>query len=266
MAEVTEGLEGVVCHIDDLLVWGQDQDEHDTRLHAVLQRLEKAGITLNVHKCELFESEVVFLGHIISATGTCPDPRKTEAIMDMKEPSNVSKLRSFLRMVNQLGKFIPQLVEKDKLLHDLLSKKNCWVWDVDQATPFKTLKKKLSSPPVLGMYDPNRNTKVSADASSYDLGGVLLQKGEVGWKPVAYALRVLTPTEQRYAQVEKEALALTWACEQFWDFLIGKHFCLETNHKSLISLPGGQALKFLPPRILWFRLGLICACEDALDS
>ena len=103
MAEVIEGLEGVVCHIDDLLVWGRDQEEHDARLHGVLQRLEKAGITLNVDKCELSKSEVVFLGHIITSVGIRPDPRKTDAIMEMKEPTNVGELRSFLGMVNQLG-------------------------------------------------------------------------------------------------------------------------------------------------------------------
>ena len=70
----------MVCHVDDLLVWGRDQDEHDTRLHAVLQRVEKAGITLNVEKCELSKSEMAFLGHIISVTGIRPDPKKTEAI------------------------------------------------------------------------------------------------------------------------------------------------------------------------------------------
>ena len=109
MAEVTEGLEGVVCHIDDILVWGKDQEEHDARLHAVLRRLEKASITLNVDKCVLSTSEVVFLGHIITSEGIRPDPRKTEAIMKMREPGNVGDLRSFLGMVNQLGKFFPQL-------------------------------------------------------------------------------------------------------------------------------------------------------------
>lgn len=87
--------------------------------------------------------------------GIRPDPRKTEAIREMKEPTSVGELRSFLGMVNQLGKLIPQLVEKNKPLCDLLSKKNCWVWNVDQATAFTTLKKALSSPPVLDMCDPN---------------------------------------------------------------------------------------------------------------
>ena len=97
---------------------------------------------------------------------------------------------------------------------------------MDQATAFTSLKRALSSAPVLAMYDPNRDTKVSADASSYGLGGVLLQKWEEEWRPVAYASQSLTPTEQRYAQVEKEALGLTWACGRFRDFLIGKQFCM----------------------------------------
>lgn len=68
---------------------------------------------------------------------------------------------------------------------------------------------------------------------------------------------MLTSTEQRYAQVEKEALALTWACERFSDFIIGLHFELETDHKPLVSLLGGQALDSLPPRIQRFRMGLM---------
>lgn len=255
--EVTEGLEGTVCHIDDVLVWGRTREEHDTRLHAVLRKMQKAGMTLNVEKCELSKQTVHFLGHIISADGISPDPMKTAAIRDMTEPSNVSQLRSFLGMVNQLGKFIPRLADKDKALRDLLSKKNCWIWGIEQANAFQALKDVLSSPPVLAIYDANRDCKVSADASSYGLGAVLLQRWPEGWKPIAYASRSLTQTEQRYAQVEKEALGLTWACERFKDFVIGKHFTLETDHKPLLSLLGSQALDALPPRIQRFKMGLM---------
>ena len=64
-------------------------------------------------------------------------------------------------------------------------------------------------------------------------------------------------TELRYAQVEKEALALTWACERFRDVITGLHFELETDHNPLVSLLGGQALDMLPPRIQRFRMRLM---------
>lgn len=63
---VIEGLSGVVCHMDGVLIWGESQPQHDERLHSVLARIEKAGITLNLEKCKLGRREVKFLGHIVS--------------------------------------------------------------------------------------------------------------------------------------------------------------------------------------------------------
>uniref|UniRef100_A0A671M6W2 Reverse transcriptase/retrotransposon-derived protein RNase H-like domain-containing protein n=1 Tax=Sinocyclocheilus anshuiensis TaxID=1608454 RepID=A0A671M6W2_9TELE len=148
--------------------------------------------------------EVKFLGHIISESGVRPDPDKTRAVLEMKEPSTISGIRSFLGMVNQLGKFIPCLAEKDGPLREFLSKRFHWGWGKAQQEAFSELKWELSSTPVLALYNPNKELKLSADASSYGLGAVLLQKEEELWKPVAYASRSLMPTEQRYAQVEKE--------------------------------------------------------------
>jgi len=99
---------------------------------------------------------------------------------------------------------------------------------------------------------------VSADSSSYGLGAVLNQKQPDGtWRPVAYCSRSLSNTEGRYAQIEKESLALTWACEHFSDYLIGKHFLAETDHKPLVSLLGSKNLEELPIRIQRFRMRLM---------
>ena len=101
-------------------------------------------------------------------------------------------------------------------------------------------------------YDPSAETRISADASSFGLGAVLLQKVEGQWKPVAYASRAMTETEQRYAQIEKEALAIVWACDKFSCYILEKHFEIETDHKPLVPLLGTKHLDTLPPRVLRF--------------
>ena len=88
---------------------------------------------------------------------------------------------------------------------------------------------------------------LSSDASSFGLGAVLMQQHADKWKPVAYASRAMSDTEQRYSQIEKEALSLVWACEKFSNFIIGKPIHLETDHKPLVSLLSKTYLDCLPP-------------------
>ena len=128
MNRILEGLDGVVCLMDDILVFGKDRNEHNSRLRDVLQRLEKANVTLNPSKCEFEKTTVRFLGHIIDGQGIRADPEKTEAISRMDTPSSVADLRRFLGMVNQLGKFTPNIAEMSQPLRELLSTKRAWVW------------------------------------------------------------------------------------------------------------------------------------------
>lgn len=137
-------------------------------------------------------------------------------------------------MVNYVGKFSPHLPTLTKPLRDLLKNDSTWTWDAQQKEAFGKVKKELSSPAILAQYSPNNETVVSADASSYGLGGVLMQKQKNGeWRPVVYISRSLTPTETRYAQIEKEALAVTWACERLSAYLLGLEFTMQTDHKYL---------------------------------
>ena len=167
-----------------------------------------------------------------------PDPDKTQAITQLEQPNNVTEVRRYLGMLNQMSKFVPNLSSKTKPLRDLISTKNLWTWGPNQQRAFEETKQLVGSPTVLALYDPSANTVVSADASAYGLGGVLTQKQPSGeWQPVSFISRSLTPTEQKYSQIEKEALGLTWACEHFAEYLLGINFQLETDHKP-----------FLPPK------------------
>lgn len=109
---------------------------------------------------------------------------------------------------------------------------------------------------MLALYNPEAETKISADASSFGLGAVLLRKSEDIWKPIAYASPSMSETEGRYAQIEKETLAVTWACERFVSYILGATIIIETDHKPLVPLLGNKSLDTLPPRIFQFRLRL----------
>ena len=258
MSQILEGSDGYISIIDDMLIHVKMQEEHDCRLKVVLKRLDDMRATLNAEKCEFSKREVKFAGYVLNEEGIKSDPEKTESIQDMDTRQNVSDVRRFLGMVNQLGKFVPHLAEKNKSIRDLLSTKNEFFWGPTQQDAFKKLKKEQTSTPVLTHYDPARKTILSADASSYGIGAVLLQEQENGArKPVAFASRSMTSTEQRDAQIEKEALTTTWAFEKSNDFILGKDILIETVHKPLVPLFGLKNLDELPPRFQRFRMSLM---------
>ena len=257
MNEILDGLDGILCQLDDVLIFGSDQSQHDERLLAALQRIEAAGVTLNEAKCEFSKSQLKFLGHIINQHGISADPDRTSAIDKMSTPTTRTELRRFLGMANQLAKFSPRLAEITTPLRELLSTKCAWVWGPTQEEAFTLVKEELTKPTVLSLYNPEAETIVSADASSHGLGAVLLQKFRDLWKPIVYASRALSDAETRYAQIEKEALATTWACEKFTSYLLGKKFSIQTDHKPLVPLLNSKNLDSLPPRILRFRMRMM---------
>ena len=111
MHTILEGLDGVTGLIDDMLIHGKDEAEHDARLVKVMERLRAATVTLNSEKCAFRKPSVKFLGRLISKNGVNADPEKTSAVRNMEAPRSVSDLRRFLGMVNQLGKFSPRISE-----------------------------------------------------------------------------------------------------------------------------------------------------------
>ena len=207
--------------------------------------MKEVGLTLNRDKRHFSQKQVIFLGQILNKDGVHPDNEKVEAIQKFRRPKNVGDVRRFLGMFNHLSKFAPHLSHTAKPLRELLCKGNHWLWGEPQQTAFREVTEILITSPVLSLFDPERETVVSADSSSFGLGAILLQKQPNGeLKPISYVSQSLTPTEQRYAQIEKEALAFTWACERFEDFLLGMDFHIHTDHKLLVALFGCKNLQF----------------------
>ena len=258
MSEILKEVDGVICQMDDILVHGADQEEHNRRVRATLHCLQEAGITLNIQKCQFFKTSVKFLGTIIDDQGIHADPTKTTAISEFPPPQNVTDLQRFMGMVNHLGKFVPRLAELNEPLRQLLCKDTTWLWSEPQQGAFEQIKTALTSADVLACYDPSRPTIIAADASLHGIGAVLLQVQDDGnRRPISYASRSLSDAEKRYAVIEKEALAGVWACEKFSEYVVGMNFILETDHKPLQALFNTIELSKTPPRIQRFRLRLM---------
>ena len=261
MEELLEGLKGVECYQDDIIVHGHTVTEHNALLQTVLQRIKESGLKLNKQNGLFNQTELEFLGHKIGREGTSPHPNKIRAIVDPEQPDNVFELRSVLGMVNHLGQYLPHLSTVTKPLNDLLKRDSIWNWGYEQQNAFTKLKAMVTSAPTLAYFDPTKPTTVSADASSYGIGGVLLQESEGKQHPVAFCSRTLIPTEQQYAQIERECLACVWSCDKFTQYLRGLHsFRLITDHKLFVPLIGEKDLNMVPlrcqrllMRMMWFN-------------
>ena len=171
-----------------------------------------------------------FVGHVASANGLCVDPAKVKAITNMPAPSDVAGVQRLLGMAQYLTKFVAHLSDICKPLRDLTLNEAEWVWESPQQMAFDELKRCVSSTPVLRYYDQHTEVTLQCDASQSGLGAALLQKGQ----PVAFASRALTSAESRYAQIEKELLAIVFACTHFDVYLFGRDLVtIQTDHKPL---------------------------------
>ena len=231
------GIKGVLTQMDDVVVFGATKEEHDASLHEVLNILGENNLTLNKEKCTFGVQTIKFMGEIVSKDGIYPDPDKIKAIQQLVPPTSKTDLQKFLGMVNYLARFIPGYSDATELLRSLLKKSSVWHWTELHASAWTQLKTMVTKSPVLLFYNPNNDITIAADSSKSALGAVLLQRDENdNVRPVAYASRALTITEQKYAQITKELLAISFACERFHQYIMSKHFTVQTDHKPLISL------------------------------
>ena len=239
MDQLLNSLTGVRCYLDDIIITGKSTEEHLNHLSHVLEQLQDKGFRLRKDKCHFLQSSVEYLGHAIDTDGLHTTPTKQQAIAEARAPTNISELRSFLGLVNYYGHFLPNVSTMLHPLNRLLRKGAAWVWSKKCEEAFQAIKGMLSSDQVLAHYDPTLPLSLAADASAYGVGAVISQRyADGGERPIAYASRTLMPAEQKYAQVEKEALALVLGVKRFHQYLYGRQFTLITDHKPLTTILG----------------------------
>ena len=183
--------------------------------------------------------EVDYLGYKLSREGLKPSTEKIKALRQAPTPKDVTQLKSFLGLVNYYSRFLPNLSTTLAPLYELLHKETKWHWGPEQQKAFEFVKNALTSDSVLSHYSPLKELLLSCDASPYGLGAVLSHKMEDGTeKPIAFASRSLSTAKKKYAQLDKEALAIIFGVTKFRQYLLGRRFVIHSDHKPLMHIFG----------------------------
>lgn len=224
-------IQGVEIVMDDILIHGRTPREHNERLVKVLNRARKINLKFNEKKCKFGQKEVVYVGHRLTGEGLKPTEDRVNSITKIREPQDFQELETILGMIAYVAKFIPNLSAITAPMRKLRT--NGWTWGPEQADALKKVKNALMSAPVLRYYDVKKPVTVSVDASKNGLGAAIMQDDGV----IAYASRAMTPTEEKYAQIEKEALAIVFGCSRFHKLIYGKQDVkIESDHKPLENI------------------------------
>ncbi len=215
MEDIFGDMEGVEIIMDDLLIHAVNMAIFIRRLAAVLQRCRENNLTLNIEKTRVGLRQVDWVGHVISEEGVKISQKKVAAIISMPTPRDIDQVHRLLA------------------LRLLLKREVAFHWEDAQQKSFDDCKQCLTEAPVLRYYNTKEPVVLSCDASSKGLGAVLFQGG----RPVCYASKALTEIYQRYAQIEKEAIAIVFACTCFHMMTYGHgDITVETDHKPLETI------------------------------
>jgi hypothetical protein len=177
----------VVVFIDDILIYSKNEEEHEKHLRIILQRLREHQHYAKINKCAFWLREVPFLAHVISAEGIAVDPTKVQEVLDWKSPKSVTQIYSFLGLAGYYCRFIPNFSKIAKPMSKLIEKDSKFKWIQECEEAFLTLKKLLTTAPILTQPDIEKPFDVYCDASGMGIGGVLMQDGHA----IAYASRQL---------------------------------------------------------------------------
>ena len=233
------------AYLDDVLIYSDNIQDHERHVNDVLDRLAKAGLSVDIDKCEFYTTRTKYLGLIITPGGIEMDPEKVKAVTEWQAPESKKSLQSFLGFANFYRRFIKNFSTMATPLYELTKKDAVWTWTDIHQRAFESLKKAFTEGPVLKIYDWTKKTVVETDASNWAAGGTLSQYGDDGTLyPVAYFSAKHTSQECNYDVYDKELLAIIKALEEWRPELEGAQqpFDILTDHKNLQTFTTNKRL------------------------
>ncbi|CAB0001492.1 unnamed protein product [Nesidiocoris tenuis] len=242
-----------LAFLDDIILFHATAEEQITELCQLLHIFRQANLKLHLPKCQLLQSKVNYLGHVVSADGVQPDDRKLTAVRDFPVPSSVTKVKAFLGLCSYYRRFVKSFSQLAEPLNNLTKKDVQFVWGPKQQTAFDELKQRLTNPPILKYPDLSKEFVLSTDACTSGLGCVLSQYHDGVEHPVAYASRALNSAEKNYSATELELLAVVFGVKYFREYLWGTKFTIQTDHAPLRYL---HQMKDTNSRLLRWSLAL----------
>lgn len=224
----------VLTYIDDVLILSDSVDDGLSMLRQVLATLTAAGFSINLKKCTFLETEVEYLGRLISQGQVRPSPRKVDALIKSQKPANVKQVRQFMGLAGYFRRYIANYAARTACITKLTKKGEPFIWGSEQDAARDYILRCLTEEPVLAIFDPKLPTELHTDASSIGYGGILLQEHEGKRKRVVgYFSRATHGAESRYHSYELETLAIVKALQHFRHYLVGIDFKIVTDCNSL---------------------------------
>lgn len=255
MNNVLTGLQGEIClvYIDDIIVYGSSLNDHNEKLRTVLKRLIDYKLKIKPEKCQFLRKEISFLGHVVSKAGLKPDPKKIEAVLKYPIPRTQKEIKSLLGLFSYYRRYVPLFSQIIRPINRLLQKDVPYEWTRECNEAFESIKRKLTSSPVLIFPDFDKQFIIRTDASQFAVGAILSQGKIREDLPICYMSKSLNKHEIKYATVEKELLAIIYAVRYFRPYIYLRKALIITDHQALVWI---MKLKNPASRLMRWKLEL----------
>lgn len=235
--QILKDIEGVSVFLDDIKITAPNDEIHLQRLEMVLSRLSKYNMRVNFDKCEFMEKEIVYCGYKIDRMGIHKVQNKIDAITKMPEPTNKEEIRAFIGLINYYGRFFENLSTIVYPMNNLLKEHVEFNWNAECKKAFNTVKKQIQDETHLAHYDPKLPLVLATDASPVGVGAVLSHIYPDGSeKPIQFASQTLSPVQQRYTQIDREAYGIIFGIRKFYQYVYARKFILITDNKPLSQI------------------------------